>query len=95
MPCKLLKRSVGYPWTMHVTWATQVNQLYDVVGKQVDVKGVEVVNLASVIHLVGLPHLVSVTHPCPHLVGVTHLCPHLLGATHLCMTTPWRKQVRQ
>ena len=75
----------SYPWMMHALWATQVSRLYGVVGKQVDVKGVEAINLASIIHLVGLPHLVSVTHPCPHL----------LGATHLCMTTPWRKQVRQ
>ena len=63
------------------------------VGKQVDVKGVEAVNLVNVPHLVSVPHLcphlVSVPHPCPHLVGVPHLvsvthpCPHLVDDPHL------------
>ena len=65
------------------------------VGKQVDVKGVEAVNLVSVPHscphlvgvphLVSIPHLVSVTHPCAHLVSATHPCPHLVSATHPCL----------
>ena len=70
-------------------------------------QGQGAVNLVSIIHLVGLPHLVSVTHQCPHLVdvphlvsvphlvGVTHLCPYLVSVTYPCMTTPWRKQVIQ
>ena len=50
-----------------------------------DIKGIETVNLVSIVHLVDVPYLVSVTHPCPLLVGITHPC----------MSTPSRKQVRQ